>query len=194
MIPALLDGAARLLVVAALAYGGVVAVTQWAVRTRRLQPFGAWPRLVRRASDPVLQPIERRLVRAGGNPQQAPLWFLGLVVVGGLVLIAGLRWVSAFVVSLGFLLAAGPSAWLAALVRWTFDLLMLALLVRVVASWFGASPWSRWMRVVGALTDWLLDPIRRVLPPAGPFDLSPMVAYFVLWAARALILGAFFGR
>ena len=44
---------------------------------RRINPFGAWPSLIRRASDPVLRPLERRVVRMGGNPQDAPLWLIG---------------------------------------------------------------------------------------------------------------------
>ena len=36
-----------------------------------------------RLSDPVLLPLERRIFRAGGNPQNAPLWLLGIVIGGG---------------------------------------------------------------------------------------------------------------
>jgi YggT family protein len=69
-----------------------------------------------------------------------------------------------------------------------FSLLMAAILVRVIASWFGISPYSRWMRPVMALTDWLIDPIRRLMPPVGMIDLSPMVAWLVLWIARGVVL------
>ena len=56
-----------------------VGLTHWAVRSRRITPFGAWPRFMRRASDPVLLPLERRVIRAGGSPQDAPLWLIGIV-------------------------------------------------------------------------------------------------------------------
>jgi uncharacterized protein YggT (Ycf19 family) len=42
---------------------------------------------------------------------------------------------------------------------------------------------------VVALTSWLIDPIRRILPPFGPFDLSPMVAWLVLYVVRGFVLG-----
>lgn len=70
-----------------------------------------------------------------------------------------------------------------------FSLLMLALFVRVLSSWFGASPYSKVMRVVNVLTDWLLDPLRKILPPFGMIDLSPMVAYLMLSLARWFVLG-----
>jgi YggT family protein len=44
------------------------------------------------------------------------------------------------------------------------------------------------MRPAYALTDWLVEPIRRVLPPVGMFDLSPLAAWFVLWAIKLLLL------
>ena len=51
-----LDTVARAIVVVALVYASIVALTHWAVRRRKIGPFGAWPRLVRRLSDPVLLP------------------------------------------------------------------------------------------------------------------------------------------
>jgi YggT family protein len=47
------------------------------------------------------------------------------------------------------------------------------------------------MRPVMALTDWLIDPIRRLMPPVGMIDLSPMVAWLVLWIARGVVLRLF---
>ena len=47
---------------------------------------------MRRASDPVLLPLERRIVRAGGSPQDAPLWLVGIVIVGGLLLLSLVHW------------------------------------------------------------------------------------------------------
>jgi len=61
MLFATLDLAARTLVVAALAYASLVALTHWAVRRHRITPFGTWPRFIRRASDPVLLPLARRM-------------------------------------------------------------------------------------------------------------------------------------
>jgi YggT family protein len=179
----------RLLVVVALVYAALVALTHWALRTRRLSPFGPLARLGRRLSEPVLLPLERRIVRAGGSPQDAPLWLLGIVIAGGLVLLTFVHWAVGFGASLGALAGAGPRAWVYLAVSATFSLLMAAIVVRVVASWFGISVYRRWMRPVAALTDWIIEPIRRVLPPVGMIDFSPMVAWLVLWVVRNFLLG-----
>ena len=184
-----LDTAVRSLVIAALVYASLVALTHWAVRSRRINPFGAWPRLVRKASDPLLLRLERRVIAAGGNPQNAALWLLGLVIASGLVLLSLTHWLIGIAAGLSFAAQGGPRVWARVLVNAMFTILMAALLIRVIASWFGIGPYRKWMRPVVALTSWLIDPIRRILPPVGMFDFSPMVAWLVLYVARGFVLG-----
>lgn len=186
---AFLDTAVRVLVLAALVYASVVALTHWAVRNRRINPFGAWPRMVRKASDPLLLRLERRIIAVGGSPQNAPLWLMGLVLAGGLVLLSLIHWLIGILASLTIAAQGGPRIWARVLVSAIFTVLMAALLIRVIASWFGIGPYRRWMRPIVALTSWLIDPIRRILPPVGMFDFSPMVAWLVLYVLRGLILG-----
>jgi YggT family protein len=190
MFFALLIVAARIAVIVALAYASAVALTHWAVRSRRITPFGAWPRFMRRVSDPVLLPLERRVVRAGGSPQDAPLWLGGIVIVGGLLLLSLVQWLAGAVAELAIMAQSGPRELVRFLVSGVFTLLMVALLIRVIGSWFGISPYRRWMRPVMLLTDWIIEPIRRVLPPFGMIDFSPLVAWLVLSIVRSFLLSA----
>jgi YggT family protein len=184
-----LDTAVRTLVIVALAYASVVALTHWAVRTRRINPFGAWPRFVRQVSDPVLLRLEKRIIAAGGSPQNAPLWLLGLVIAAGLILMSLTNWFIGIVAGLSAAVNGGPRVWLRLGVSAVFTILMAAILIRVIASWLGIGPYRSWMRPVVALTSWLIDPIRRILPPMGMFDFSPMVAWLVLYVVRGFVLG-----
>jgi YggT family protein len=189
MLHSTLDTLARGIVVAALLYASVVALTHWAVRRRKIGPFGAWPRLVRRVSDPVVLPLERRVIRFGGNPQDAPLWLVGIVILGGLLLLSLVNWLLGMAGAVGALATASPRDWIRILVGWAFTLVMTALFVRVIASWFGVSEYRPWMRPLVFMTDWVIRPIRRILPPTGMIDFSPMVAWLVLLVARNLVLG-----
>jgi len=184
-----LDYATRALVIFALSYASIVAVTYWAVRTRRINPFGVWPRFTRRISEPILLPLERRVIRAGGSPQDASFWLLGLVIVAGLLLLSLVHWLIGMTATMAALSYAGPRAWLRFVLGGVFTLLMAAIFIRVIVSWLGLSPYSRWMRPVMALTDWLIEPIRRILPPFGMLDFSPMVAWLVLWVIRGFVMG-----
>ena len=175
----------RIVVFAAAAASAVVAITNWAVIRGHLQPFGAWPRFIRGASDPVLRPIERRLLGAGGNPQTAPMVALRH---------RRARWprpARADPLAGGHGLQPcrtsarpGPPRILRQVVNWTFQLLIAAIFIRVIASWLGGFRYSKWLRPVYALTDWLVIPIQRHMPPFGMLDLSPLVAYLVLMVAR----------
>jgi YggT family protein len=188
MIFAALILASRVVVIIALAYASTVALTHWAVRSRRITPFGAWPRFMRRASDPVLLPLEHRIVRSGGSPQDAPLWLVGIVIVGGLLLLSLVQWLAGFAASLEVVAQSGARAWGRFLVSGLFTVVMVALFVRVISSWFGISPYRPWMRPVMLLTDWIIDPIRRILPPFGMIDFSPLVAWLVLSVVRGFVL------
>jgi YggT family protein len=177
----------RGVILTALAAAGVVAATHWAVRGKRLQPFGGWPRLVRRASDPVLVPVERRIVRYGANPQDAPYWLLGIVVVGGLIVLWLFRLATNSIVGLYLLANSGPRAWAIAALQLVFTVLQVAIIVRVIASWFGASGHHWWLRAAHRLTDWLILPLRRRLPTFGPIDVSPLAAYFLLFLLERVV-------
>jgi YggT family protein len=184
-----LDNVVRSVVLFALAYAAIVALTHWAVRGRRINPFGTWPRLVRRLSDPILLPLEGRVVRAGGSPQNAPVWLLGLVIAGGLLLLSLTQWFIGTATSLVLLAHGGPRIWIRVLLNAVFTVLMAAIFIRVIGSWLGIGPYRKWMRPFYLLTDWLIDPIRRVLPPMGLFDFSPMVAWLVLYVVRGFVVG-----
>lgn len=185
-----LDFGARAIALTGVGIAGAIAATHWAVRRRAIPPFGAVSKSVRSVSDPLLRPIEKQLVRRGGNPQDATFWLLGIAIIGGLVLISVTRWLSGVVASIIRLGDAPPSVWLLVAVDWAFGLLMLALIVRVIGSWIGQGRFSRWMALVYKLTDWLVNPIQRVLPTFGNIDLSPLVAYVALIIARAFISAA----
>src|SRR5207249_1209410 len=70
----------------------VVAFTAWLVRARRVSPFGALGRALRAASDPLIRPVEMRLVRLGGNPVNAGWWLVVVVALGSVVLLSLLDW------------------------------------------------------------------------------------------------------
>lgn len=159
---------------------GVVALVTWLGRQGTISPFGALPRGVRSASGWAIRPVEHRIVRLGGNPQQAPYWLLGLAVVGGLVLISMTQWSIGYAASVSGAFQNGPRGILLFVVATACDLLTLALFVRVIGSWFGIGRYTPWMRPVYLATDWLVRPVQRILPATGMIDFSPMVAYIIV--------------
>jgi YggT family protein len=166
---------------------GIVCAGDWLVRTRRLSPFGPAARFFRKSVDPAIAPVERAVVRSGGVPSSAPLWALLAVIIAGIIVLSLIGVVRDNVVLILRAAAFGPRALLSVLLGWTIGFLQLALIVRVIASWVRMSPYSRWVRWSFILTEWLVRPLRKRLPNVGMFDISPIVAWAILWAVGALL-------
>lgn len=164
----------------------LVATLDWLVRTRRVPPFGAVARFCRRYIDPLLAPLERRVVRRGGLPSSAPWWALGVVVIGGLLLLALLEFLGRLFLQVAWG-ASSPGRFGLMLVSWTFTVLRIALIVRVISSWFQISPWSKWIRWSYVLTEWMLAPLRRIVPAFGPVDITPLVAFILLMILQSVL-------
>jgi YggT family protein len=68
----------------------------------------------------------------------------------------------------------------------------VALFGRVILSWFplqGGGVMAKINRFLVRVTDPVLEPVRRVLPRMGMFDLSPIIVFLVLEiVVRGLIL------
>jgi YggT family protein len=171
-----------------VALAALAALAAVLVQRRVLNPFGRPARTLRDLTDPVLKPIERRVLRSGGNPQSAPLWLVGGALLAGILAVTTADWVAGEVQLLIAALDGGARsiAWLVA--DWAFNILMFALIVRVLGSWIGIGPYNKWMRPFYLMTEWLLAPLRRVLPPLGMMDFSPLVAWFLLSLLRRAVL------
>src|SRR5258706_7283779 len=102
-----LQVAIRYLVFAAFATSVIVALASWLVRTRRVSPFGALGRTLRTASEPLIRPIETRLVRAGGNPVHAGWWLVVAVAAAGVLLITLWNWLVETAFGVGAAYTAG---------------------------------------------------------------------------------------
>lgn len=180
------------LAVAALLF--VVFLVDWLARTRRINPFGSVARLVRRTVDPMIAPVERRVLRAGGLPSQAPWWALVVAVLAGILVLVVLDQAAGWLVQAEMAGRYGPRGVIALLISWSFGLLQIALLVRVVSSWIRVSESSPWIRWSVVLTEPILRPLRRVLPSVGMLDISPLVAWFLLRILQSVVVGAIVGR
>jgi len=67
---------------------------------------------------------------------------------------------------------------------------LVVLFARAIMSWFPIRPGTPWSSVYGILLDLtepVLAPLRRIIPPAGMFDLSFLVLFLALGILRAAI-------
>ena len=166
---------------------GAICILDWAVRTRKISPFNAVARFCRSTIDPLIAPIERRVVRAGGTPASAPLWALAAVVIGGILLLTILDVIRLEIARSIIAWQGGSAGVVRLLVGWTFTILYLALAVRVISAWLSVSRYSSWVRWSYALSDPILTPLKRIVPNLGGLDITPILAYFLLSFIESLL-------
>src|SRR3982751_1895839 len=165
----------------------VVAAADWAVRTRRLNPFGGVARFVRARVDPRLAGVERQVIRAGGRTTTTPWWALVVYAIVALLVLAALDMIGALARQVALATSLGGMGVLVLVVRWTFGFLQFALLVRVLSSWLPRLGASRWIRWSYGATEWMLRPLRNLIPSLGVIDITPIVAYFALQLVQYLV-------
>lgn len=180
----------RYTVFAVFVGSAAVALGSWAVRTRRISPLSGTGEAIRRLTDPVLAPIESWQLRRGGNPQHAGWWLLGASVIGGIVVITVAEGVIAVLIRMAGAAVQGPRQLIRFLLYFSGQLVSFALIVRVLASWFGLGRYNRSMRLVYVLTDWIVEPLRRVIPAIGAIDITPFIAWFILQIGLGVLLSA----
>jgi len=180
--------ALRLLVLAVAAGAALLALGSWAVTTRRLNPFGRPARLVRRISDPIVVPVERWLVARGRNPQSAPWWMLGIVIVAGVVILSAAGWLMDTAAVRVAAAQSGSRSVIRLVVYLAAQVVLFALIARVIGSWFGAGRYHRLLRPAYRLTDWIVEPLRRFIPPFGMIDITPLAAWLLLQILLSLLL------
>jgi YggT family protein len=73
-----------------------------------------------------------------------------------------------------------------------FTVFIIVIFIRILLSFLPVAPGSRWARAFFDFchqsTDWFLGIFRRLIPPLGMFDLSPILAIIVLYILRDLTL------
>ncbi|MCL4371556.1 MAG: YggT family protein [Chloroflexi bacterium] len=69
-----------------------------------------------------------------------------------------------------------------------FNILTFAILARVLLSWFPTSPNNKITAILYDVTEPILGPIRKMIPPIGMLDLSAFIAIIALQVLEYIIL------
>jgi len=68
-------------------------------------------------------------------------------------------------------------------------LFVFAIIIRVILSWISPGGYNPALAIIHALTDRVLLPFRRIIPPLGGLDLSPLVAIILITAVTIVVAG-----
>lgn len=78
---------------------------------------------------------------------------------------------------------------LALLFSMIFKLLYFLIAIRVLLSWFPVDPYNDVVRALYAITEPVLEPLRRLPFRFGMIDLSPILAFILLTFLDSFVVG-----
>ncbi|MCD8025280.1 MAG: YggT family protein, partial [Candidatus Gastranaerophilales bacterium] len=71
-----------------------------------------------------------------------------------------------------------------------FNIIMLIMLIRVFMSWVPNISWHKEpFYSLRKFTDYIFMPFRKVIPPIGMFDISPIFAFIVIGVIQNACVG-----
>ena len=155
-----------------------------------LNPF-SWSSLtIRRLTDPFIAPVRRALMRYGVDPKYAPLVMILLTILLGWFALTLVHGLANTIAGLIFGLTSGRVvALLGYLIYGLVSIYIMLVFVRIILSYTTLGYGNRIMRFLMNVTEPLMAPLRRMVPTVGMFDISPLVAFIILWILQVAIAG-----
>lgn len=157
-------------------------------------PFGAIGKLsfkIRKITERFVYPAARLLAQFGINIKYAPLVTIFLTIVIAYFSL-NIIWTTLFVV--GGLLSSIADGNVKTLIGYslygTISLFILFIFIRFLSTWFVFAR-NTFLGFVQRVTDPVLIPLRRLIPPVGMFDISAMILLFLLNFLQAIIRNSF---
>jgi YggT family protein len=155
-----------------------------------VNPFSALALNTRRLSDPLVNPIRRQLLGFGADPKYAPLIVILIVILAGFFCISLVNAVLNMIFGVMFAVQmAAPAALVGYVLYGLLLIYSLLIFFRIVFSWGNVDYRNPVMRLLVRATEPLMGPLRRVVPPIGIFDISPIVAFILLMLFQTAIAG-----
>lgn len=154
-------------------------------------PFGAVGRFafnLRKATERFVYPAARLLANFRVDVRLAPLVviFVTLVITYFSLSVLG----NAFFIIDGLSLAISSGnvkATIGYILYGFLSLFVLFILIRFISAWFVFSR-NTFLGFVKRVTDPVILPAQRMIPPVGMFDLSAMVVLILIWILQAIVM------
>lgn len=157
---------------------------------RDLNPFSWTSITLRRLTDGFVAPVRGALRQVGVDPKFAPLVVILVSILLGFFL---LQLVSTIAMTVSGIITSAASGAIVSVVGYILygliSIYIILIFMRIIFSWGMVSYQNRLMRFLVDVTEPLLGPLRRMIPPLGRFDISPIVAFLILWLFQAAIAG-----
>ncbi len=158
----------------------LVVMLRFLLQLTRADFYNPLSQFIVKATSPVLNPL-RRIIPGIGGKDIASLVLAWLVLAVQTLLTLAIA--GQGLAPLAALLLAIPG-----LLELTINIFLYSILIMVVISWINPAGHNLAISILYSLTEPLMRPARRLIPPMGGIDLSPMVVMIGLVLLKMLLI------
>jgi len=158
----------------------LVVMLRFLLQLVRADFYNPLSQFIVRATTPVLTPL-RRIVPGVGGKDIASLVLAWLVLATQMLLIL-------LIGGQGFAPLTALLLALPELLELTINIFLYGILIMVVISWINPTGHNPAMSILYNLTEPLMRPARRMIPPIGGIDLSPMLVMIGLVLLKMILV------
>ena len=177
-------------IVAVILAGILLILLRSLFRRMDVNPFTWHAITVKRLTDQTVLPVRAMLVAMRVDPIVAPVIVIVVFILIGFFVIQVVNGFLNTVAGVFTAAASGRPNAAVAILGYLLDALVgfyeLLIFVRIIMAWFVVSYGKR-MRILIRVTEPLLAPLRRMIPLVGMFDVSPIIAFVILWVLQSAI-------
>jgi YggT family protein len=155
-----------------------------------LNPFAWVSRTLRRLTDGFVVPVRGALRNVGVDPKFAPLVAILLSILLGFFMLQLVGTIASTLEGVISSVRTGEMISVLGFILYgLISIYILLIFMRIIFSWGMVSYGNRVMRFLVDTTEPLLGPLRRTIPPLGRLDISPIIAFLILWLFQTAIAG-----
>lgn len=158
----------------------LVVLLRFLLQLFRADFYNPVSQFVVKVTTPVLNPLRRIIPGIGGIDVSSLIlaWLLQALALFLITLVVG-----------GGVNPIGPFLWaIPELVELTINIFLFGILIQVILSWVAPGGHNPVIGLIHTLTEPVMAPARRILPPISGLDLSPMLVMIGLVLLKMLLL------
>lgn len=160
----------------------VIVLLRFLLQTVRADFYNPASQFIVKATNPVLIPLRRIIPGLGG------------IDVASLILLFALNYIQIVLILLlkygGIANLGSMAAWAATgIVGLTLDFYFFALILQIILSWLAPQNQSPVLALLYQVTEPIMAPARKLLPPMGGIDFSPILTFMAIQVLNMVLVG-----
>jgi len=160
----------------------IIVLLRFLLQTARADFYNPASQFVVKATNPILIPLRRVIPGFGG------------IDIASLVLLFAINYIQIVLIALiygGLPNLAIVAGWAATgIVSLVLNFYFFAIIIQIILSWIAPQTHSPVLALLFQLTEPIMAPARKILPPMGGIDFSPILTFMMIQVLKMVLVGS----